>query len=150
MLILLYREGLRNRLFEPGRNVEIASGGLVVSGLLVLSGNSRQDRLPCSKSLAGALFRIAVRVIVPGERLLLALDDTPTKRYGPLVQGAGIHHNPTPGPAEQKFLYGHVWVTLSWVVRHGFQLPPSFDGGQNGGHHLADVPKTEQRRGTRT
>ena len=71
------------------------------------------------KSLAGALFRIAVRVIVPGERLLLALDDTPTKRYGPLVQGAGIHHNPTPGPAEQKFLYGHVWVTLSWVVRHG-------------------------------
>lgn len=71
------------------------------------------------KSLAAALLRIAVRVIVPGERLLLVLDDTPTKRYGPQVQGAGIHHNPTPGPAEQKFLYGHVWVTLSWVVRHG-------------------------------
>jgi hypothetical protein len=65
------------------------------------------------------LLRIAVRVIAPGDRLLLALDDTPTKRYGPQVQGAGIHHNPTPGPAEQKFLYGHVWVTLSWVVRHG-------------------------------
>lgn len=70
------------------------------------------------QSLAAVLLRIAVRVIVPGERLLLALDDTPTKRYGPRVQGAGIHHNPTPGPAEQKFLYGHVWVTLSWVVRH--------------------------------
>lgn len=70
------------------------------------------------KSVAGVLFRIAVRVIVPGDRLLLALDDTPTKRYGPMVEGAGIHHNPTPGPAEQKFLYGHVWVTLSWVVRH--------------------------------
>ena len=52
------------------------------------------------------------------ERLLFALDDTPTKRYGPQVEGAGIHHNPTPGPAEQKFLYGHVWVTLAWVVRH--------------------------------
>jgi DDE superfamily endonuclease len=64
------------------------------------------------------LFRIAVRVIVPGDRLLLALDDTPTKRAGPLVEGAGIHHNPTPGPAQHKFLYGHVWVTLSWVVRH--------------------------------
>ena len=71
------------------------------------------------KSIAAALFRIAVRVIVPGDQLLVALDDTPTKRYGPLVEGAGIHHNPTPGPAEQKFLYGHVWVTLSWVVRHG-------------------------------
>jgi hypothetical protein len=70
------------------------------------------------KAMAGVLFRIAVRKIVPGDRLLLALDDTPTKRYGPHVEGAGIHHNPTPGPAEQKFLYGHVWVTLSWVVRH--------------------------------
>jgi len=69
-------------------------------------------------SVARVLFRIAVRVIVPGDRLLMALDDTPTKRYGPLVEGAGIHHNPTPGPAEQRFLYGHIWVTLSWVVRH--------------------------------
>ena len=39
-----------------------------------------------------------------GERLLLALDDTPTKRYGPKVQGAGIHHNPTSGPADAKYL----------------------------------------------
>src|SRR5947209_2767601 len=49
---------------------------------------------------------------------ILALDDTPTKRYGPLVEGAGIHHNPTPGPAGHKFLYGPVWVTLAWVVQH--------------------------------
>jgi hypothetical protein len=34
------------------------------------------------------------------------------------VQGAGIHHNPTPGPADQKFLYGHIWVTISLVLRH--------------------------------
>ena len=71
------------------------------------------------KSVAGVLFRIAVKVIVPGDRLLLAVDDTPTKRYGPKVEGAGVHHNPTPGPADQKYVYGHVWVTLSWVVRHG-------------------------------
>src|SRR5258708_5704110 len=70
------------------------------------------------KSVGMVLFRIAVRVIVPCDRLLLALDDTPTKRYGRHVEGAGIHHSPTPGPAEQKFLYGHVWVTLAWVVRH--------------------------------
>ena len=50
--------------------------------------------------------------------LLFGLDDTPTKRYGPKVEGAGIHHNPTPDPADQKFLYGHVWVTLAWLVRH--------------------------------
>jgi hypothetical protein len=52
------------------------------------------------------------------EPLLLALDDTPTKRYGPRVQGAGIHHNPTPGPVGSKFLYGHSWVVLSRVVHH--------------------------------
>jgi DDE superfamily endonuclease len=68
--------------------------------------------------VAERLLRIAIEVIQPGERILLALDDTPTKRYGPLVEGAGIHHNPTPGPADQQFLYGHVWVTISWVVRH--------------------------------
>jgi hypothetical protein len=68
--------------------------------------------------VASLLLRLAVRVIGPGDRLLFALDDTPTKRYGPKVEGAGIHHNPSPGPADQAFLYGHVWVTLAWVVRH--------------------------------
>jgi DDE superfamily endonuclease len=55
---------------------------------------------------------------LPGERLLLAIDDSPTARYGPCVQGAGIHYNPTPGPAGEKFVYGHVWVTLAWLARH--------------------------------
>ena len=52
------------------------------------------------------------------ERCLLAIDDTPTQRYGPKVQGAGIHHNPTPGPAGSKFVYGHSWVVLSRVADH--------------------------------
>src|SRR5215831_19642747 len=68
--------------------------------------------------VSSLLVRLAVDVIAPGERLLFALDDTPTKRYGPRVEGAGIHHNPTPGPAEQKFLYGHIWVTLALVAHH--------------------------------
>ena len=64
--------------------------------------------------LAAALLRIAVDVIAPKGRILLALDDTPSKRYGPKVEGAGIHHNPTPGPAGAKFLYGHVWSRWRW------------------------------------
>jgi hypothetical protein len=71
-----------------------------------------------SKSVATQLFLLLLQKLPCGERLLLALDDTPTKRYGPKVQGAGIHHNPTPGPADAKYLYGHIWVTLSWIVRH--------------------------------
>jgi hypothetical protein len=51
-------------------------------------------------------------------RLTVALDDTPTHRYGPWVQGAGIHHNPTPGPAGEKFVYGHLWVSLAALAKH--------------------------------
>src|SRR5262245_8832943 len=70
------------------------------------------------KWLAAALLRRVLQVVNPGERILFAIDDTPTKRYGPHVEGAGIHHNPTPGPADQHYVYGHVWVTLALVVRH--------------------------------
>jgi len=68
--------------------------------------------------LAGLLLQRAVLRVAPAGPLLFALDDTPTPRYGPQVQGAGIHHHPTPGPTDQRFLYGHVWVTLAWVVTH--------------------------------
>jgi hypothetical protein len=71
-----------------------------------------------SKELAERLLGLLLLRVATGERVVLAVDDTPTKRYGPKVQGAGIHHNPTPGPADQKFLYGHIWVTISLVVRH--------------------------------
>jgi hypothetical protein len=62
----------------------------------------------------------AIEQLVDGKetRIVLALDDTVTKRYGPCVEGAGVHRNPTPGPAAQTWMYGHVWVTLARVVRH--------------------------------
>jgi hypothetical protein len=51
-------------------------------------------------------------------RVVCALDDTPTPRSGPHVEGAGIHHNPTPGTAGSPFVYGHVWVVLAVVATH--------------------------------
>jgi hypothetical protein len=71
-----------------------------------------------TRQVAAVLLTIVIDRIAAGDRLVFALDDTPTKRYGPKVQGAGIHHNPTPGPAGSKFLYGHSWVTLSRVAHH--------------------------------
>jgi len=71
-----------------------------------------------TQPVAAALLKIAIEKIPVTDRLVFALDDTPTKRYGPKVQGAGFHHNPTPGPAGSKFLYGHSWVTLSRVAHH--------------------------------
>lgn len=70
------------------------------------------------KSVAGVLLGLMMRVVPLPDRLLFAVDDTPTKRAGPKVQGAGYHHNPTPGTSGAKYLYGHVWVTLAWVVTH--------------------------------
>lgn len=67
---------------------------------------------------AGLLLQRLLQRLAPAGPLLFALDDTPTQRYGPKVQGAGVHHNPTPGPTDQKFLYGHIWVTLAYVALH--------------------------------
>ena len=71
-----------------------------------------------SKKIASQLIALVLRSVPLPERLLLVIDDSPTKRYGPQVEGADVHHNPTPGPADQPFLYGHVWVTISLALRH--------------------------------
>jgi hypothetical protein len=68
--------------------------------------------------VATPLLALVLRTLPLPDRILAVIDDTPTKRYGPKVEGADIHHNPTPGPADQKYLYGHIWVTLSLAVRH--------------------------------
>ena len=71
-----------------------------------------------TESVATQLTLLLLRTLPLPDRLLLVIDDSPTKRYGPKVEGADVHHNPTPGPAGQPFLYGHVWVTISLALRH--------------------------------
>jgi hypothetical protein len=57
-------------------------------------------------------------LVADAARPTFALDDTPTPRYGPHVQGAGVHHNPAPGPAGRPFVYGHVRVVLGLLASH--------------------------------
>src|SRR5690349_24976858 len=88
----------------------------------VASAGKRADRI------GRRLLTEVVRPLLKGAtRLTLALDDTPTKRYGPHVQRAGIHHNPTPGTAGSPYVYGHVFVVLALLVAHpawgGVALP---------------------------
>src|SRR4051794_20109105 len=72
-----------------------------------------------AESIAARLVLAVVEPLLSGvERLTLALDDTPTKRYGLHVQGAGVHHNPAPGPAGSPYVYGHVFVVLGLLVTH--------------------------------
>ena len=50
-----------------------------------------------AETVAAYLVLWVVKPLVrEADRLTLAIDDTPTERYGPHVQGAGVHHNPPP------------------------------------------------------
>jgi hypothetical protein len=106
----------------------LARGRRTVTQWIRAAGLSAEFR-PCYTTVAAAGKRadgVAVRLIyevlkplLAGmSRVALALDDTPTPRYGPHVQGAGVHHNPTPGPAGVPFVYGHVWVVLGLLAAH--------------------------------
>ena len=106
----------------------LARGRRTVTSWIRAAGLSREFK-PCYTAVAAAgrkadliaarLAHDAVRPLAAGAaRLTLAIDDTPTERYGPLVEGAGVHHNPTPGPAGVPFVYGHVWVVLGLLCAH--------------------------------
>ncbi len=106
----------------------LASGRRTVTTWIRAAGLSTQFR-SCYIAVAAAgkkadtiATRLLVAVVKPlvaqADRLTLPLDDTPTQRYGPHVQGAGIHHNPTPGPAGSPHVYGHVFVVLGILVKH--------------------------------
>jgi len=73
-----------------------------------------------SGKLATAVLGLVVQQFAPGigDRIVLGMDDSPTARFGKHVEGAGVHHNPTPGPADGEWLYGHNWVALAWLATH--------------------------------
>ena len=73
-----------------------------------------------SRDLSAVVLRQVVAQLDPGPggRITLGVDDSPTERYGRQVEGAGVHHDPTPGPAGGEFLYGHNWVSLAWLAKH--------------------------------
>lgn len=54
----------------------------------------------------------------PDGAWVLVLDDSPTKRFGRHVEAANIHHNPTSGPGDGPWLYGHNWVCLAMIMSH--------------------------------
>src|SRR5262249_55104281 len=106
----------------------LARGRRTVTSWIRAAGLSDQFR-PCYTAVAAAgkraervaayLVLAVVKPLLSGvDRLTLALDDTPTQRYGPHVQGAGIHHNPPPGPAGSPYVYGHVFVVLGLLASH--------------------------------
>lgn len=57
-------------------------------------------------------------VIATATSIRIVIDDSPTKRYGRKIEGAGHHHNPTPGHTNAKTCFGHSWVVAVLVVTH--------------------------------
>ena len=119
---------------RPQAGLAVPRGGLgprrrTVTSWIRTAGLSTQFRL-CYTTVAAAdkkakdiAARLVCEVVKPLvadlARLTLALDDTPTQRYGPFVQGAGIHHNPTPDPAAgSPHVYSHIWVVLGLLAVH--------------------------------
>ena len=75
-------------------------------------------------SVGGKIRRLLQRLVAillgelcPSKQVVWILDDTVLRRYGPKVQGAGLHRNPAPAPGEGPFYYGHSWGRLAWAVR---------------------------------
>lgn len=70
--------------------------------------------------LAFPIIQVLVRRFDPGEGgyWTLAIDDSPTKRFGRRVEAANIHRHPTPGPGDGQWLYGHNWVCLAMLLDH--------------------------------
>jgi hypothetical protein len=106
----------------------LARGRRTVTSWIRVAGLSQEFR-PCYTTVSaagrradGVAARLVHEVLKPllggMNRLVFGIDDTPTPRYGPQVQGAGIHHNPCPGPANTPFVYGHVWVVLGLLAAH--------------------------------
>ncbi len=86
----------------------LARGRRTVTSWIRAAGMSQQYQRCCTtvaaagkkaKDIATRLLCEVVKPLVAGQaRLTLAIDDTPTQRYGPFVQGPGIHHNPNSWP----------------------------------------------------
>jgi DDE superfamily endonuclease len=106
----------------------LARGRRTVTSWIRAAGLSSKFQ-PCYTTVAAAgkqadniaarlIYEVVKPLVADQTRLTLALDDTPTQRYGPYVQGAGIHHNPAPGPAGSPHVYGHIWVVLGLLARH--------------------------------
>src|SRR5215467_9972547 len=71
---------------------------LLLVGLLFARGRRTVTAWFRAAGIADSTLHTVRPLLGPG-RMAVAIDDTPTARYGPCVEGCGLHHNPSPGPA---------------------------------------------------
>jgi SRSO17 transposase len=76
-------------------------------------------------ALSLQVLRLALELVPAGLELVVAVDDTLTRKNGKRIWGAAMHHDPLRSTARRKqFSFGHSWVVLS------LQIPLPFLGGR--------------------
>jgi hypothetical protein len=113
--------------------------GRTVTGMLVAAGlagewhHSRAHRLfsrarwSCDRVGLVALKLVAGRLVDDGEPLLVAVDDTLVKRFGPKVFGRCLSYDgasQAAGPGSGRIAWGNAWVVAGVVVELPFLERP--------------------------
>jgi len=80
--------------------------------------NIGRKSIPLFENMLDIIIEKLAAVIETATDIRIVIDDSPTKRYGKKIEGAGYHHNPTPGKTDAKLCYGHNWVVAALVVAH--------------------------------
>ena len=97
-LLLLGAVLARGRRIVTSRIRAAKRGGRYQSCYLAVAAAGKR-----ADDIAWRPFVTVVRPLLAGStRPTLALDDTPTKRFGPHVQGAGVPHKPTPAQPARR------------------------------------------------
>jgi len=79
-----------------------------------------KDRWSCD-AVGLRVFDLIRRRLPDGQPVRLALDDTLTRKKGPKVFGAGMHHDPQLSSRSKTVtVWGHSWVVLCVLVRLPF------------------------------
>jgi len=75
--------------------------------------------------LGRTLFRLALALVAPDGVLLLVVDESLVRRYGPFVPGVGMHRDSVRSSrGRNQVTPGHKWVTVGLVVRLPFMGRP--------------------------
>ena len=74
-------------------------------------------------SLGRILLQLALTFVAEGAILVVAVDDTLTRKSGKRIWAAGMHHDPLLSTGKRKlFSFGHNWVVLS--IQLSFPFAP--------------------------
>jgi len=80
--------------------------------------NIGRKSIPLFENMLDIIIEKLAAILETASYIRMTLDDSPTKRYGKKIEGAGYHHNPTPGKTDATLCYGHSWGVAALVVAH--------------------------------